>query len=91
MSELATSYIRKHCKYNTIFKKNILALKKVQGQSEARLKATKKSDIKEGQEDKTFVFLIYCDRNDNILTTIDFVTWPPLQIMPDSTKRWPSD
>ena len=48
-----------------------------------------------GQGDKTFVFVIYCDRN-NILqgiftTTIDFVAWPPLQIMPDSTKRWPSD
>ena len=33
--------------------KNSLAVKKVQGQSEARLLTTKTSDIKEGQEDKT--------------------------------------
>ena len=41
--------------------KNTLAVRKVRGQSEVISDQT--SDIKEGQEDKTFVFL-YCDRND---------------------------
>ena len=73
----------------TILNTTSLAVKKC----EANQKATKASDIKEGQEDKTFVFL-YCDRNDilqGIFTNmIDFVTWPPLQVMTDSTNRWPS-
>ena len=38
--------------------------KKVRSQSEARLQAAKTSDIKEGQEDKTFYFY----RNDTYFT-----------------------
>ena len=78
MSEIHLKYI--------ILNTTSLAVKKCQ-------KVTKASDIKEGQEDKTFVFL-YCNRNDilqgSFTTMIDFVTWPPLQVMMDSTKRWPS-
>ena len=56
----------------------------------------KTSDFKEGQEDKLFIIIIPFTkmifyRAFSQLAMIDFVTWPPLQIMPDSTKRWPSD
>ena len=73
--------------YVCIINKNSLAVKKVQGQLEARLQTTKTSDIKEDQQDKT---LISFYRNDILLgiftTMIYLVTQPPLQIMPDSPK-----
>ena len=52
--------------------------KKVRGQSEARLQATKTSDIKEGQDIIIFPFteMIYI-LQDIFTTTIDFVTWSP--------------
>ena len=66
----------------------------MQGQLEARLQATKTSDIKEGQEDKLFIIrvfpfteMIYYILQAIFTTTIDFATWPPLQIMPDHGRR----
>ena len=57
--------------------KNSLGVKKCEKQGLAQV--TKMSDIKEGQVDKL------------VKTTVEFVTWPLLQIMLDSTRRWPSD
>ena len=60
------------------------------------LQATKTFDIKEGQEHKTLL-LIHCTEMIAVFhrafsqPQLTFVNWPPLQIRPDSTKRWPSD
>ena len=53
-------YIQCTYKNSDNLNKNSLAMyKKVRGQSEARLQATKTSDIKEGQEDTTFYYLYF--------------------------------